>query len=885
MLTEVKNKVLQFLHSAILIVRYPAKSLMAAGFWVVGKKVRSRSLLSEVIGTANEAGRRRDQALRWCDQNLNLTEDQIWQIRNEIKNWSDPPVISIILPVFNTPEKLLRAALASVKEQLYSNWQLCIADDASTAPHVRAVLQEAQSSDNRIFVSFRTENGHISAASNSAIDLATGDFFALMDHDDLLPPQSLYHAAKEILAHPESDLFYSDEALLGEDGVARDIHFKPDWNEELFLAQNYINHLSVLRANIVRRIGGFRKGLEGSQDHDLLLRFVAETSANRIRHIPQVLYLWRVFSGSGTFSDKSLKKAEAARRTAVQEYLNKKGIRAEVVRGPGGFNRVKRQLNTPLPLVSLIVPTRDRLELTRACIDGLLNRTDYPNLEVILVDNDSVEPRTLRYFEKISHDPRVRILQYAGAFNYSAINNFAVIQACGDIIGLINNDIDVINTDWLREMVAYAVDPQVGAVGAKLLYPDNRIQHAGVILGIGGVAGHSHKKFGCDDRGHFWRPQLAQYISAVTGACLVIRREAFLMVGGLNARDLEVAYNDVDLCLKLRENGLKNLYTPYATLYHKESASRGGNQSREKAARFRIEHAYMKKAWGRALNHDPYYNPNLTLLSQDFSFSARTEKSKKASPNVRIQEQIPDLFYIHVPKTGGTSIATYLKTAVGTRHFLDHCETYLQDDRCNEINRFKVAGGHVRLHELLSSGIKYKRLMTSVRAPRAQLISHIDWLIHIGKKEGSDFFNRHPEHIRDAARKLAHTDFSDAKALEVYVSNMTNTESGLFDNFLVRFLSPVRVVGRVKQEHVDAATEALTKFDFIVMTETLHKDMNAAFAKMGYALPKNEILKNIGSKRSTFHKIKDNINSLEPLFKYDLILQKHIYTRTSDALI
>lgn len=600
--------------------RAPIVGLEIIYWYLTGRKIRALNRFRPYLSPSKFHSKKGLLARQACEFQSFLTQHQVAEITSAINKWDHKPLISILMPVYNTEPRFLVEAINSVKEQLYPNWELCIADDASTRPRIRQILNREMNSDSRIRVVYRSKNGHISAASNSALKLVRGEFVALLDHDDTLPVHALFHVVNEILEHPEVDLIYSDEDKIRKSGMLTEPHFKPSWNEELFLSQNYINHLAVYRTSILRKIGGFRTGFEGSQDHDLALRFVAQTNASHIRHIPRILYHWRAFKGSASFSDKSIKRAEVARRKAVRDYLDKKGICARVVRGPGGFNRVKRHVASPRPPVSLIVPTRDRLQLTRTCIDGLLNHTDYDNLEVIIVDNDSAEPETLRYFSEIGRDPRVRILPFPGDFNYSAMNNFAVQHAEGEIIGLINNDIEVVHDDWLLEMVGYAVLPDVGAVGAKLLYPDNRIQHAGVILGIGGVAGHSHKFNDCDDPGYFWRPQLAQHISAVTGACMIVRKEAYLRAGGLDDRNLKVAFNDVDFCLKLRKKlGLKNVYTPYATLYHKESASRGLDLRGKNAERFQREVNYMKLSWNSELEHDPYYSPNLTRDKEDFS--------------------------------------------------------------------------------------------------------------------------------------------------------------------------------------------------------------------------------------------------------------------------
>jgi len=392
-------------------------------------------------------------------------------------------------------------------------------------------------------------------------------------------------------------------------------------NPELFLAQNMVSHLGVYRTELVRAAGGFRLGFEGSQDWDLALRVAELGGPDRIRHIPHILYHWRVYTGSGSFStDQGGKAAEAGRR-AVAEHLARTGQAAQVVPGIAGYNRVRRTLPDPAPRVSLIVPTRDRVELLRNCIDGLLNRTDYPDLEVLIVDNASVQPETMAYFDGLRAEPRVRILRREGPFNFSALNNYAVTQATGSLIGFVNNDIEVIEAGWLAEMVGHAARPGVGAVGAKLLYADGKIQHAGVILGVLGVAGHTHKGFGRHHYGYFSRLRLCQNLSCVTAACMVMPRSVFESVGGFDAVNLAIAFNDVDLCIRIREAGHQVIWTPYAELYHLESASRGSDLTPENRDRFASEGKYMQDRWGDVLRRDPYYNPNLSLDATDFSLA------------------------------------------------------------------------------------------------------------------------------------------------------------------------------------------------------------------------------------------------------------------------
>ena len=558
------------------------------------------------------------------------------------------PKISIVMPVWNTPEKYLREALESVLGQLYQNWELCIADDASPSPHVADILRDFAARDPRIKVVTRAENGRIAKASNSALELATGEFIALMDHDDVLPNHALYMIAVEINAHPDADILYSDEDKLDEQGRRFEPLFKPDWDPERMYGHNYISHLGVYRASLMKDVGGFRDGYNGSQDYDLALRIIARTRPERIRHIPFVLYHWRLFPGAQTFSSTQLGTATDSARRALRDYFANKGESVEVLKARiPTLYRVQRETPKPAPRVSLIIPTRDRLSLLKQCVEGLLRRTDYSDFEIIIVDNDSREPETLRYLADIVADTRVRVLRIEGAFNYSALNNAAARIATGSILGLINNDIDVIHPEWLAEMVAQIAQPDVGAVGAKLYYGNNTIQHAGVVLGLGGVAGHNEKYVGRAGAGYFGQLGFARSVSAVTAACMLIKRDIFEAVGGLDDVNLAVAFNDIDLCLKVRAAGYRIVWTPYAELYHLESASRGSDDfDSEKHQRFLREVNYMLRRWGSILEQDPYFNPNLSLNlgSITLAYPPRVERPwamKTTGESITASESVP----------------------------------------------------------------------------------------------------------------------------------------------------------------------------------------------------------------------------------------------------
>jgi glycosyltransferase involved in cell wall biosynthesis len=576
--------------------------------------------LAQALRDTQHAAERRSPELYqdWIRLNDTLTDGDIAALRKRVKALREPPLISVVMPVYNTPETLLREAIDSVRAQIYDKWELCIADDCSPKPHVREILEAYAKDDARIKVTFREENGHISAATNSAFELASGSWIAMMDHDDILRPNALAEVALEIAKHPDTELIYSDEDKLDSDGKRFDPYFKPDFSRELFRSQNYLNHLTVHRAANIRAAGGWRKGFEGSQDYDLNLRIFERIDPAKIRHIPKVLYHWRAVAGSTAVAGSEKGYAFDAGLKALKEHVTRTGLKATAEPAPDTpFYRLRLDVPDPAPLVSLIIPTRDKLELLRGCISSIRDKTTYANYEIIVVDNGSVETETLAYLTELDAEPWGRVLRYDKPFNYSAINNFAAERANGSILGLVNNDIEVISPDWLSEMVSWAAQPDVGCVGAKLYYGNDTIQHAGVILGIGGVAGHSHKYFPRDHPGYFSRLKVLQNLSAVTAACLLVRKDVFQQLGGLNERDLTVAFNDVDFCLKARQAGYLNVWTPYAELYHLESVSRGHEDNPEKQARFAAETKYMRSQWD--LDSDPYYSMHLTRDHEDFS--------------------------------------------------------------------------------------------------------------------------------------------------------------------------------------------------------------------------------------------------------------------------
>ena len=485
------------------------------------------------------------------------------------------PQISVLMPVYNPNPDWLQEAIDSVRTQIYPNWQLCIADDCSTDPKVKHLLDEANASDPRISVVFRENNGHICLCSNSALELVSSPWLALLDHDDLLTNDALIWVAKAIMDNPDALLFYSDEDKINANGDLCDPHFKGDWNPLLMEGQNTFCHLGVYSTDLVRSLGGFRKGFEGSQDHDLVLRCSESLCRDQIVHIPRVLYHWRIHPGSTAFSSEAKPYHLEATKKVIKEHLLRQGLPVSRVSWTNYGSKAELQLPVPSPKISVIIPTRNSLAVLQPCIESLICVTNYQNFEVIVVDNGSDDPDTIDYITEQENRGRIRRISDPSPFNYSALNNYGVEQAQGEFVCLMNNDIEVIHPEWLNLLLAQCMRPNIGAVGARLLYPDRTIQHGGVVLGVGGVAIHAHHGLPADHPGHFCRAQLLQEVSAVTGACLLVRKSYYQEVGGLDSECLPIAFNDIDFCLKLSKIGLKNVYEPSSVLIHHESISRG----------------------------------------------------------------------------------------------------------------------------------------------------------------------------------------------------------------------------------------------------------------------------------------------------------------------
>jgi GT2 family glycosyltransferase len=553
----------------------------------------------------------------WIRANDTLSPLDLAQIHARIKQLQRRPVISLVLLIESPDAVGLRCVIDSVCTQLYENWELRIAGHSSNGPDVRALLDSYAGIDARIKVIADDARGMIPTG-NAGLADATGDFVGFLGQTDQLAPHALYMIVEEINSCADASLIYTDEDIIDDQGRRFSPHFKTDWNPDLFLSQNYFGHLTVYRRNLIVPTG-FRAGFEGCEDYDLALRVIEQVAPATIRHVPYVLVHRKLPTVEAAVGPGGALRA----RRALQDHLNRLGIRATVEASRGGnYHRVRRMLPVVPPRVSIIIPTRDRVEFLRGVIESILKQTNYPNYEIVIIDNQSSDSDALSYLARLAEHPHIRVLRFDRAFNYSAINNFAAEQCQSPVLAFLNNDLLVINGDWLTEMVSQAIRPEVGAVGAMLYYPDNVIQHAGIIIGFGGVAVNCYNGLNRGSTGYCYRAQLMQNYSAVTAACLLTRAEVFAEVGGFNESDLPVAFNDVDYCLRLRERGYLVTWTPYAELYHLESVSRGDDMSPGKIDRFRRDQAYMAERWAHVLSNDPYYSPNLSLDEMPFALAA-----------------------------------------------------------------------------------------------------------------------------------------------------------------------------------------------------------------------------------------------------------------------
>jgi O-antigen biosynthesis protein len=552
---------------------------------------------------------------KWLKKNVLSYEEA--QMQRDTKFLLEPQ-ISIIVPVYNTRKEHLTSMIESVKSQTYPHWELCITDGHSKEAHIKDILSEYSLNDKRIKIRFLDQNEGIAGNSNKAIALSSGSYITFLDHDDVLPQQALFEVVRTINENPEADFIYSDEDKITEHGTKRcDPHFKPEWSPDTLRSYNYITHLTVITKRLLDEIGWFRMGYDGSQDYDLILR--ATECAQRIVHISKILYHWRIIEGSTSAGSSEKPYTHISGRRALEDHLNRLKKEGKVEDGifPNSY-RLRYRLNS-LPLVSIIIPNRDNAGELSVCIKSIIDGSTYKNYEIIIMENGSVEKQTFDLYRKLENVENISIYTWDKTFNYSQINNDAVDFAKGEIVLFLNNDMKVISPGWIESMLQHAKCERVGCVGAKLYYENNTIQHAGIVVGLCGIAGHPFKRFSRGSHGHKGRLNVIQNVSAVTGACLMMRKSVFYEVGGFDER-YPLAFNDVDLCMNVRKLGYLIIYTPYSELYHCESKTRGFEDTTEKLRRFEMESQLFRGKWSSELQKgDPYYNRNLTLSREDYT--------------------------------------------------------------------------------------------------------------------------------------------------------------------------------------------------------------------------------------------------------------------------
>ena len=549
----------------------------------------------------------------WYEKNKPSEEELA---RQRKKKWKDPVVISVLVPAYRTPEVFLKQMMESVLLQTYPYLELCIADGSGTDDSVEKVVKEYQKKDPRVRYRRLEKNEGIAGNTNAAIEMASGEYLALFDHDDLLSPNALFEVASAI-EKEKADVIYTDE-----DKVTSDLkehfqpHFKPDFNPDLLCANNYICHLFVVKRSLALKLGGQDPAYDGAQDYDFIFR--CTENAEKIVHVAKILYHWRVHQASTADNPSSKLYAFDAGKRAIEAHLARIGAKAEVSHTKDlGFYRVKYQVQGN-PLVSIVIPNKDEKETLKKCLESIWQKTSYSNYEIILEENNSTTQEIRDYYKELDGKERVRVVYWDKEFNYSAINNFGISYAKGEYILCLNNDITVISPDWLEELLANCQRPEVGIVGARLYYPDNTIQHAGIVLGMGGCAGSLFVGLARSRGGYLHKAALQQDLSAVTAACFMVKKEVFEKVGGFEEK-LAVAFNDVDFCLKVRHAGYLVVYDPYAELYHHESKTRGYENTEAKKRRFQEEIEYMRCHWMPDILRDPYYNENLSLKASDYS--------------------------------------------------------------------------------------------------------------------------------------------------------------------------------------------------------------------------------------------------------------------------
>ena len=562
--------------------------------------------------------------------------------RQRKETWDNGPVFSIVMPLYKTPERYLREMLDSIAAQTYPNWELCLADGSPQGTDVYKTVKKYMDKDSRIRYKKLGRNQGISENTNAAIAMASGDYIVLADHDDAMTENALYECARAVREHPDCQVIYSDEDKMDMDGGALfDPHFKPDFNPDLLTSVNYICHQFVVKKDLVDKVGGLRKEFDGAQDYDFIFR--CTEAAKGVWHIPKVLYHWRCHQDSTASNPQSKLYAFEAGSKAIMEHYRRMGIEAEKVEKGvdyGIYHTIFKIKGNPK--VSIIIPNKDHCQDLDLCMRAILTRATYKNVEFVVVENNSTKKETFEYYDAVQKEfPQVRVIVWDREFNYSAINNFGVKHASGEYLLFLNNDTELIAENFIEEMLGFCQRDDVGAVGARLLYQDDTIQHAGVVVGFGGIAGHTFIGLHKAENSYFHRAMCAQDYSAVTAACMMSKRTIFEKTGGFS-EELAVAFNDIDYCMKVRSLGKMVVYAPYAVLYHYESKSRGLEDTPEKVARFNREVAKFAKKWPDILKEgDPYYNPNLTLRKSNFAL--RDLKKEEIGKPYQLDEAIREL--------------------------------------------------------------------------------------------------------------------------------------------------------------------------------------------------------------------------------------------------
>lgn len=535
------------------------------------------------------------------------------------------PKISIVIPLYRTPEKYLKELIDSIQVQTYANWELCLSDGSGHNSPLVDILKQYELDDERIKVVYNKNALQISENTNAALEIASGDFIAFADHDDLLAPNALYECVYEINRDSTIDILYTDEDKIDMSGKEYFMpHFKPDFNIDMLRSVNYICHLFVVKKDIVQEVGLLNPEFNGAQDYDFVLRCIEATT--NIKHIPQILYHWRAHKDSTAENPESKEYAFRAGMRAIAAHYDRVGIKATVEKtGLAGLYRT-RYIIPSEPMISIIIPNKDHIDDLDKCIKSIESKSRYRNYEFIIVENNSTEEKTFQYYKKLEEScSRAKVLYWEEeGFNYPAINNFGVEHAKGEYLLFLNNDTEIVNEDCLEELLGYCMRADVGAVGARLYYEDGTVQHAGVIVGLGGVAGHAFVAFPKEHWGYFGRIHMAQDYSAVTAACMMVKKTVFEEVKGFDER-YAVAFNDVDLCMKIVSAGYLIVYNPYAELNHYESKSRGYEDTEEKVQRFNSEIELFRSRWKEFLEKgDPNYSPNLTLDRNDFTLNLQS---------------------------------------------------------------------------------------------------------------------------------------------------------------------------------------------------------------------------------------------------------------------